>query len=395
LGAVFDIVNIPIAPAEELIIQSDPNRDYIQNAAFDTLDCNTVVAFVLEVPTDCLTIEGNDVLGAWASVRTLEHGGPNGKFHLAGNQVNRLGNPLINELFIGLGDKDPWSTTQPKDDVQFADYITAPVLPNLINQLFPIVPIPQGPRTDILVTLMTGLPGLNRPKNTGPLRKRNDLGRDYDHYDDDDDHHHHSSSSSSDDDDDEHNATPRRTTSTAAPGTHAPGRDTPIADLLRLNVSVNATAAALQGSMGVLDLDFAGFPNGRRLGDDVVDIYLRAGMGRACSFAFRSAVRGASLNTTADALDSVCGAALPTSSVVNEASAGFHYTDRSPSNALAFQNTFPYLNQPIPGNLIRECWAGDLGRQFEAHFNCTGKASGAASRPGCVATSSDPSCNCP
>jgi hypothetical protein len=405
LGAVFDIVNIPIAPAEELIIQSDPNRDYIQNAAFDTLDCSTVVAFVLEVPTECLTIEGNDVLGAWASVRTLEHGGPNGKFHLAGKQVNRLGNPLINELFIGVGDKDPWSVTQPKDDVQFADYITAPGLPHIINALFH-VPVPVGPRTDILVTLMQGLPGLNQPVNTGPLRKRNDLARDYDHYDDDDSRH---SSSSDDDDDDAHRKESLlRTTSTAAPGTAAPGRSTPIADLLRLNVTVNVTAAAVQGSMGVLDLDFAGFPNGRRLGDDAVDIYLRVAEGILCTKAIRGilcATGDARLPPVKDfdftglcaALPLVCnevtnGVAGDVGSSVDEFFATLHYTDRSPSNGAAFLPHFPYMNIPVPGNLMGECWRDeeDVNRQFETGSNCVANKP----RRGCTAFSGDPSCKC-
>ncbi len=133
-------------------------------------------------------------------------------------QVSRLGEPLINEVVIPLGRKDRWNRTDPGDDTQFQNYYLNPELARLENLLYgsALQPVDTTNRTDLVSILLTGVPGLNY---TGPTK----------------------------------------------------------ADFLRLNTAIAPTAAAGAGNrLGVLAGDFAGFPNGRRLEDDIVDIELRA-----------------------------------------------------------------------------------------------------------------------
>ena len=132
-----------------------------------------------------------------------------------------MGNPLINELIIGTGSKDRFSMDEPRNDAQFADFALDPLLPRLVNAAYAgAVEIPPPPRTDLL-PLVTYAPPI------------------------------------------------------AASGTPAG----PVADLLRLNTGVPATPAAMANRMGLIGGDRAGFPNGRRLMDDVVDIALRVVVG--------------------------------------------------------------------------------------------------------------------
>ena len=135
---------------------------------------------------------------------------PAGQF----TQVSRLGHPLVNEVIIGLPDKDKFNASEPKDDGQFAQYVTHPALPVLIQALFGVTP-PAVPRADLVSVFLTGLPGLNQPANVSP------------------------------------------------------------AEILRLNTSTPVTPEANQNRLGVIGGDNAGFPNGRRPGDDVVDVALR------------------------------------------------------------------------------------------------------------------------
>jgi len=133
-------------------------------------------------------------------------------------QVQRLGNPLINELLIGTGFKDRFSMDLPQNDGQFASFFLDPALARVLNAATGgVLAIPTPPRLDLL-PLVTYAPPI------------------------------------------------------AAAGTPAG----PVADLLRLNTGVAPTPAASQNRLGLLGGDPAGFPNGRRLGDDAVDIALRA-----------------------------------------------------------------------------------------------------------------------
>jgi hypothetical protein len=141
-----------------------------------------------------------------------------------------MGNPLINEVIIGTGSKDKFSMSEPKGDAQFAAFALDPLLARALNAVFEIQ-VPNAPRVDLL-PLVQYVPPI------------------------------------------------------AAPGTSAG----PVADLLRLNTGVPATSAGARSRLGVLGGDLAGFPNGRRVSDDVTDIALRAVAG-CCGRAGRAAVQ--------------------------------------------------------------------------------------------------------
>jgi hypothetical protein len=348
LGGLFDLFNIEGGITEEAIADSGVPVDIIQNTRFNSLDCNTVVAFVLEVATECLlakTEPRTHTVQGFASVRKLEHTGVGGSFHRAGAQINRIGNPLVNDLFIGLGAKDAWARAHPKNDGDFRAAILNPVLPALIADAFGLDVPALLVRADLFAALQVGIAGLNNPYELRPVE------------------------------------------------------DIVAADMLRLNTKVLPVDADKQSSMGVLDGDFAGFPNGRRFGDDVVDILLRGLMGYSCSAQLRSVLCSASAiaaSPTGVDLATLC-ARLPSSCIVgttplNETQAAFHYTDRSPISGDSFMDHFPHLNPPVPGNNYIDCWRSHgVDAQFRTFANC---ASGFVRR-GCVEASTDPSCECP
>lgn len=267
LGEVFDLVNTnPVGP-----------RDGTQN----TLANKNVTSIALEVPKECLLDANHDpVIGSWttASLRQAEvlnpspmsendaaiHGG-------AWTQVSRLGNPLVNELVIGLPDKDRFNASEPKNDAQFADYVTNPSLPTLLNVLFGSAAIaPTTPRNDLVAAFLTGFKVTD---GSGNVVFDNQLA-------------------------------------TVTPS-----------EMLRLNTSIAPTAAASQSDLGVLGGDYAGFPNGRRPMDDVVDIALRVVEGAAEGF-----VGGTDPN------------------------GGKAYTDGAEPNPNDYLVQFPYLAAPIPGS---------------------------------------------
>lgn len=224
LGEIFDLVN------------TDPLGPRNGEGAGDLADKNTT-SFALEVPTACLTgsaqtASGDPVIGAWttASVRQARVLNPapaaNGKGATveggAYTQVSRLGMPLVNEVVIGLKDKDRFNASEPKDDGQFLTYVTNPTLPELLEILFAAdgAEAPNSfPRNDLVTAFLTGVPDLNGPDGV-----------------------------------------------TAS-------------EMLRLNPNIATTAAGAQNDLGVLGGDNAGFPNGRRPVDDTVDIALRVVMG--------------------------------------------------------------------------------------------------------------------
>jgi hypothetical protein len=126
-------------------------------------------------------------------------------------QVSRLGNPLVNEVIIPTTEKDEWNRLSPSQESRFADHYRKPILAAVINQLYHLN-IKEDGREDLVQVLLTGVPNLN---NTG----------------------------------------------------------TKLADELRLNLSIKPTTGVCQGNrLGVLGGDLAGWPNGRRLEDDVIDI---------------------------------------------------------------------------------------------------------------------------
>lgn len=88
-----------------------------------------------------------------------------------GWQVSRLGMPLVNEVVIGLADKNRFNASAPSKDAQFLTYVTHPTLPTLLEILFAsagAVAPKQFPRTDLVAAFLTGLPGLNQPASVKP-----------------------------------------------------------------------------------------------------------------------------------------------------------------------------------------------------------------------------------
>jgi hypothetical protein len=228
LGGAFDTFNVRTTVAPGVL--SAQQDAALENFAADTVSGYAVNTIAIEVPTALLTRTGRvepanspaATIGVWGttsrprvSIRQSNRGIPDrsGLFR----QVQRMGNPLINELIIGTGSKDRFSMDAPSNDAQFATFFADPQLPRVLNALTGgVLAIPAPPRLD-LRPLVQYVPPI------------------------------------------------------AAAGTPAG----PVADLLRLNTGVAPTPIGSASRMGVLGGDNAGFPNGRRVFDDVVDIALR------------------------------------------------------------------------------------------------------------------------
>lgn len=279
VGRVFDLINLnPLGPEV-----GGNNND---------LEAKNVSTIALELPISCIATGGDPVIGAWtsASVRQVRliHPSPDTGLNNATReggpwaQVSRLGMPLVNELVIGLDDKDRFNASQPRDDTRnFADYVTNPTLPALIQTLFPSAQAPTNfPRTDLVTVLLKGIAGLNQPKIVVP------------------------------------------------------------AEMLRLNTSIAPKPQGSQNPLGAAAGDNAGFPNGRRPADDVVDLSLRVAMGALCV-----------LTGTNDALQVGCQP--------SDAPAGtLPLTDGVRKTDANFAATFPYLTTPLPGNFNPPAPAG-------------------------------------
>ncbi|MFZ6708500.1 DUF4331 domain-containing protein [Undibacterium sp. TC9W] len=270
LGETFDLINIK-APATAF----DPNAE---KAGHDDLAMKNVTAIEMEVPTSCLTNGKEAVIGGWttASLRqgrainpTPSSTGAASKEGGAWTQVSRLGMPLVNEVVIGLKDKDQFNHSKPSGDAQFINYVTNPTLPALVEVLFGSagVKAPTNfPRNDLVAAFLTGIKGVNQPATVTP------------------------------------------------------------SEMLRLNTTTPVSAT--QNRLGVIAGDSAGFPNGRRPGDDVVDIALRVVMGRLCT--------------------------LSIGCVPADAPAGsIDFTDGAYLDSSFIDNAFPYLKTPVAGALKR------------------------------------------
>ena len=252
LGETFDLVNLnPLGPVD---------------GAKDTLADKNVTALCIEVPKEFLLAGGTGpIFGAWTTASTVVKGVGGAADQIT--QVSRLGMPLVNEVVIGVKDKDAFNASEPKNDGQFAAYVTHPTLPALLELLFS-VPAPTAfPRNDLIATFVTGVDGLNK------------FG---------------------------------------------------FGEMQRLNTDIPATPLATQNNLGVIagfdkgvltasKADLAGYPNGRRPGDDVVDISLRVVMGKLLT---------------------------PDVAPVGDAP----LTDGAKVDATMFLNRFPYLTTPIPGS---------------------------------------------
>ncbi len=240
LGATFDSLNyrpnnffagatsasgavLPVLSAAQ-----DAN-DTVNFQGVDMVSGYNVNCIAIQVPIAMVTQPGKPVIGTWGTTSRLQTTvmpanpiapAPTPSSYV---QVQRMGNPLINELIIGTGSKDTFSMSPPSQDAQFAAFALNPLLPRVLNAVFGI-PVPDPPRTDLLPLV----------QYSGPF---------------------------------------------AGAGS-SPG---PVADLLRLDTSVAPTPMASRRRLGLLVGDAAGFPNGRRVSDDVTDIALRVVAGVLCS----------------------------------------------------------------------------------------------------------------
>jgi hypothetical protein len=288
LGETFDLVNIKYP-----VTQLAPAGSNGRNLAPNSLAGYNVTSIALEVPASCLTAGSDPVIGGWttASIRQASVINPQpqsaksvasvGKVSAATgasidggawSQVSRLGMPLVNELVIGLPDKDRWNASYPSGDTQFADYVTNPSLPILLQTLFGSAGVKAPnvyPRTDLEAAFLTGIKGLNQPLAVVPSEE------------------------------------------------------------LRLNTSTAVTAVAAQNDLGVLGGDSAGFPNGRRPIDDVVDIELRVAMG-----VLLQPYDGSSADPDP----------------ASDASRQLGYTDGAEPAAANYLPAFPYLNTALAGS---------------------------------------------
>jgi uncharacterized protein DUF4331 len=245
LGAAFDSLNLRVIPDTDVRgtagfgstgipgVMTDAQDAARTSFITDSVSGFNVNTIAVEVPIELLT-RGHDrpaagnpsaTLGAWGATyrpnvtvrRTASPESGKGPWR----QIQRMGNPLFNELLIGTEMKDFWSRSQPKDDAQFAHYALDPLIARVAQAAFGgAFDLPTPPRLDLL-PLVKYLPPI------------------------------------------------------AAPGTP----QGPVADLLRLNVGVAPTPYAQASRLGLLAGDAAGFPNGRRVFDDVTDIVLRVAVG--------------------------------------------------------------------------------------------------------------------
>ena len=231
LGAIFNLGDL--RPFENLHAQYGLNVFSGPAAGVNATNHLNVHSIAIQVPISEVTIHGHPTIGVWTTAsrqRVTLWDADRGETVNSGpfRQVSRLGNPLINEVIIPLGKKDLWNTLPPNDDKQFAGYVTQPGLAALLPALYPGV-FPElaklvasaKPRADLEAILLTGIP------------------------------------------------------SGLIPGfTNLTG--TVLADMLRLNTSIPPTPADKQNIYGLVGGDAGGFPNGRRVTDDVVAIELRA-----------------------------------------------------------------------------------------------------------------------
>jgi hypothetical protein len=213
----------------------------------DTLAGFNVQSVALQVSRNQLAKNSNagnnPIVGIWT---TTSERNAHGNYR----QISRLGNPLVNEVVIPLKDKDNFNASKPRQDAQFASYVTDPELPHLMQAVYGI-PAPATPRNDLVSVFLTGVSGLNQPANVRPSEE------------------------------------------------------------LRLNMSTPVTGSP--NRLGVIGGDNQGYPNGRRLGDDVIDIALQV-------------VEGELVGNPNDLGDGVN------------------------TNNKSFSNTFPYLALPTSGS---------------------------------------------
>jgi hypothetical protein len=276
LGSVFDLLGLrPFNPAHLIPLPAAPGVDGLKG-----LNTHTVA---LQVPKSLLTHNGsagtdpanpNSIIGVYSTTlrRRLRvdddhaiedrrsedgHEGDRDDEQQDWVRVSRLGMPLVNEVIIPLGKKDRFNASDPENDQQFASFVIDPEPARLIHVLYPTINVPPAPRNDLVAIFLTGIAGLNQPPHVKP------------------------------------------------------------SEMIRLNMAIPPSASP--NRLGLLSGQADGFPNGRRLVDDVVDIELRALAGGT---PFTPTFNHAPNNILSDGVD---------------------HNDKS------FLSTFPYVALPFPG----------------------------------------------
>lgn len=226
LGAVFDLLGLrPFNPAHVIPLPAAPGVDGLTG-----LNTHTIA---LQIDKSLLTHDGlppvdatntNSIIGVYSTTlrrrirldfdNDREKGSRRGDDDREWVQVSRLGMPLVNEVVIPLAQKDRFNASDPEQDAQFASFVLNPEPARLIPVLYPGLKVPPAPRNDLAAIFLTGIAGLNQPAHVKP------------------------------------------------------------SEMLRLNMAIAPSASP--DRLGLLAGQADGFPNGRRLGDDVVDIELRA-----------------------------------------------------------------------------------------------------------------------
>jgi hypothetical protein len=250
------------------------------NGGYDYTKGFNVSTIAFEVPIKDVTNSGkipskptdkDAVIGVWATASrkatTVINADGTRKTEGEWRQISRLGNPLVNEVVIPLKLKDAFNSLSPKDDAVAAPFVLDPELPKLMKAVFGIN-IPTAPRNDLVSIFATGIPV-------------NDI------------------------------TGPNYTTFLSDGKPH---------EYLRLNVAIPVTPFDKINRLGLLGGDVAGFPNGRRVQDDVTDIALRAVAGGT---PFTPETNIAPNNTLGDGVS---------------------------ENDMPFLNRFPYLAPPHAGN---------------------------------------------
>jgi hypothetical protein len=309
LGPIFDLVN---ATAAQIT-----NPALINAFGANSIQDKNITTMAIEIHKDCLTAGTDPVIGGWttASMRQgrLLSGAPASGYQTsekAGGawvQVSRLGNPLVNEVVIGLRDKDKFNASHPSGDTQFLDYVSHPTLPALLGLVVgggnaaALAPT-NLPRTDLITTFLTGINGVNKPATAAPSEML-------------------------------------RLNTAITPVPFAQQNRLGIAgEALRLGGVANLLAAAATS-------DLAGFPNGRRPKDDVVDIALVAMLGGLCVLNGTNNALGLNGVPGVPSLTSPCA---PASVPLGATSAAVH--DGVDQAVVPFLTRFPYLNTPVAGS---------------------------------------------
>ena len=251
LGETFDLVNY-----------ANPVGEQFDASASDDLAKKNVTSLIMELPYSCL-LNGTDPVVGGYTTSSLNEGTVKKPNYV---QVSRLANPLVNELVIGLKDKDAFNASVPANDAQFLTYVTNPTVPVLIQSLFAAAGVKAPttyPRQDLVGVFLTGVAGVNQPKSVMPSEE------------------------------------------------------------MRLNTSIPPTPYASQNRLGVIGGDNAGYPNGRRPGDDVVDITLRVAMGRLYTLGVYPG---------------------------NAPSGNLDFTDGAYTDATHYDKIWPYIKAPLAGS---------------------------------------------